>query len=193
MTMKVTLLVYAGYITFFALLVGSVFFVPYLAFKQDMQAYYTAFSYTCHQKLSRSLCLFSGTTGYWIADCLPHGGYVSDPVDRKEINVEDATGAIGYKLPVCARDLGLYCAMLIGGLFYPFVKKLDEHLMYPGIFLILAMVPIGLDGGIQLISEFGLLPFVYESTNLLRLITGAIAGFVAAFYAIDILLNMFDK
>jgi len=41
------------------------------------------------------------------------------------------------------------------------------------------------------VSEFGFLPFVYESTNAMRLFTGFLAGFAASLYAIPILMNMF--
>jgi uncharacterized membrane protein len=34
-------------------------------------------------------------------------------------------------------------------------------------------------------------PFIYESTNTIRLLTGLLAGAVSAFYAIPVLMNMF--
>ena len=43
---------------------------------------------------------------------------------------------------------------------------------------------------VQLVSELGALPFVYESTNMMRIITGLIAGITAALYVIPILVNM---
>ncbi len=183
-------LAYAGYIVFFVILVGAVFAVPMLAFTSDMDAAYKAFSYTCHQKLSRSLCLFGGASGYWIADCTPQEGeFIPGASDRTAVKVV-ADSVTGYKMPVCSRDVGLYVAMLLGGLVYPFVRRLDDGAMYPAVFLVLAIVPLGIDGSLQLVSELGLLPFIYESTNLIRLATGAIAGFAAAFYAIPVLANL---
>ncbi len=96
------------------------------------------------------------------------------------------------KMPVCSRDIGLYAAMLIGGLMYPLARKLEDDVP-PSIFLILALVPIGIDGGVQIVSEIGILPFLYESTNAVRLITGAVAGLAAAFYAIPILTSLVSK
>ena len=166
--------------------------MPLLAFDNDMGAAYAAFSVSCHQKLSRSLCLFSDGEGYWIADCTPQEGeYVATQTDRSEVRVT-YDGAIGLKMPVCSRDIGLYAAMLIGGLLYPLARKLDDKVP-PAIFLILALVPIRLDGGVQIVSEIGILPFVYESTNAVRLATGAIAGLAAAFYAVPILTNLVFK
>ncbi len=185
-------LVYAAYMVFFTLLVGLVFITPLLAFEQDMELAYGAFSYTCHQKLSRSLCLFNDG-GYAISDCAPQqGNYITDPSDKTSIRVEK-DGVVGYKLPVCSRDIALYAAMLLGGLLYPLARELDDKGVYPAIFLVIAIIPIGIDGGLQFISDIGLLPFVYESTNLIRLITGGIAGLAAAFYAIPILVNIASK
>lgn len=184
--------VYLVYLTFFLILTGSVLAVPFLAFGNDMSAAYAAFSVTCHQKLSRSLCVLSDGNGYWIADCTPQEGtFVASPDDRNKIEVS-YDNVTGFKMPVCARDIGLYAAMLIGGLAYPLARRLDDEIP-PSIFLIIALVPIGLDGGIQIISEMGILPFVYESTNAVRLLTGAIAGLAAAFYAIPILVNLVSE
>ncbi len=181
--------VYLGYLAFFLILTCSVFAVPLLAFDNDMGAAYAAFSVTCHQKLSRSLCLFNDGEGYWVADCTPQEGrYVTTPADRSEVRVS-YDGAVGLKMPVCSRDIGLYSAMLVGGLLYPLARRLEDDVP-PAIFLILALVPIGIDGGIQIVSEIGILPFVYESTNAVRLATGAIAGLAAAFYAVPILTNL---
>ena len=188
--MKTYELAYYLYMAFFLLLIGSVFLIPLLAFSNDMGWAYGALSVTCHQKLSRSLCLFSEGGSYWIADCLPQAGqFVNTQADRTQIRVENG-GITGYKMPVCSRDIGLYLAMLIGGVVYPLVLDIKNRKVWPAIWLVLAVVPLGLDGGIQLVSELGLLPFVYESTNAIRLLTGAIAGFVAAFYAIPMLVNL---
>lgn len=184
--------VYLGYLAFFLILTGSILIVPLLAFDNDMGAAYAAFSVTCHQKLSRSLCIFNDGGGYWIADCTSQGGnFVTSPADRTMVEVV-YDGVRGMKMPVCSRDIGLYAAMLIGGLLYPLARKLDDDVP-PSVFLILALVPIGIDGGIQIVSEIGLLPVVYESTNLVRVVTGGVAGLAAAFYAIPILANLVSK
>lgn len=190
---------YAAYMLFFLVFAGSMVLVPFLAFGQDMSGAYGAFAPTCHQKLSRSFCVFNNNESYWIADCTSQGGaYVSDLADRRGVSVSGADGTLGYKMPVCARDFGIYFAMLLAGAAYPFVRRIETRAMYPAAYLIIAMVPIAVDGGLQLLTEidkplFGanILPFEYESTNLMRLATGAIAGFAASFYAIPILVNVF--
>lgn len=190
--MKIEHAVYAVYTGFFLITMAAILAVPLLSFHQDMGTAYDAFGVTCHQKMSRSLCVFSDGAGYWIADCLNQTGiFLSTVVDRKAVEVQTGT-ALGYKMPVCARDFGLYGAMLLGALVYPFVRKIGDKSMYPSIWLLLAIVPLAIDGGVQLVSELGLLPFVYESTNLIRLLTGAIAGIAASFYAIPLLVNLFS-
>ena len=190
--MERTQAVYLGYLAFFLILSSSILVVPFLAFDNDMSAAYSAFSVSCHQKLSRSLCLFNDGGEFWIADCTAQEGiYITTPSDRTEVRIkyDDVTG---YKMPVCSRDIGLYSAMLFGGILYPLARKLEDDVP-PSIFLIIALIPIGIDGGVQIISELGFLPFTYESTNVIRVITGGIAGLVASFYAIPILTNLVSK
>ncbi len=186
-------IIYAIYMIFFTILAGFVLITPLLAFSQDMGFVYEAFSYTCHQKLSRSLCVFNDEQGLWIADCTQQTGeYVASPSDRSEIKVE-RNNVVGYKMPVCSRDAGLYVALLLGGAIYPLVRELKDRNIYPAIYLIIAIIPLGLDGGLQFASDTGLLQLAYESTNAIRLMTGAIAGLAAAFYAIPVLINMFSE
>ncbi len=182
-----------GIVLAFLLIVSSgVMLAPYLAFSGDEASatLYDIYSLTCHQKLSRSVCLFQGE-GLYVADCTPQEG---EKVERdQEIIRAERDGDAGYKLAVCARDVGLYFAMLLGVLVYPLVRRLDDTSIYPPIILVLAIIPFALDGTFQFLS--GLVPGVfgdYESTNAIRLASGAIAGFVAAFYIIPILNNMFS-
>jgi uncharacterized membrane protein len=184
-------IIYTLYMVFFLVLVGLIVVTPLISFDNETDVLYKAFSYTCHQKLSRSLCLFSGASGLWIADCTPQTGeYVPGLEDARETKVE-GDGYVGYKLPVCARDVGLYAALLLGGALYPVVRQIKDRNIYPAIYLVLALVPLGLDGGVQLLSDLGWIPLVYESTNIIRLLTGGIAGIVSSFYAIPVLINMF--
>ena len=179
---------YVAFTLIMLIIVFLMVYTPYLAFTGEDTAnwlYNPGFSWACHQKISRSLCLFkddSSNGNYFIADCTKQiGKYV--PNDRTQIKVINDNGLTGYKIPVCARDVGIYAAMLIASIIYPFFRKLHDENVPAGIYLLLAMVPIGLDGGLQLLSEFGINIFGnYESTNIIRLITGVIAGFALPFY-----------
>ncbi len=169
-----------------AIVVLLIFYTPYLAFADNKLAdwlYNPGFSWACHQKISRSLCMFKTSEGnYYIADCTKQSSeYITN--DNRVRSIVNSQSELGYKMPVCARDITIYGTMLLGAIIYPFLRKLDDKNVPPGIFLLLALVPIGLDGGLQLLSEVGVNPFGhYESTNLIRMITGGIAGFVMPFY-----------
>ncbi len=74
----------------------------------------------------------------------------------------------GNEMPFCARDLGLFIGVAMGFGLMAFIR----YKMNP-FFVLLAMVPIGLDGGLQLVTS-------YESTNPVRMITGFVAGIAMA-------------
>ncbi|MBU0685473.1 MAG: DUF2085 domain-containing protein [Thermoplasmatota archaeon] len=72
----------------------------------------------------------------------------------------------GNQMPFCARDLGLFVGIAIGFGFASFYRW-----KIPPLFVILGLVPIAVDGGVQAVTS-------YESNNLLRLATGMLAGLV---------------
>lgn len=72
----------------------------------------------------------------------------------------------GNQMPFCARDVGLFVGLAIGSGLATFVRyKINPFLVLIG------LVPIGVDGGLQLVTE-------YESNNVLRVATGLVAGVV---------------
>lgn len=87
----------------------------------------------------------------------------------------------GEQLPVCARDTAVYTALLITTLIYPLVRSLPTRKMPSKWYLVFFLFPIALDGGTQLMG-------LRESTNLLRVITGAIAGSLVPFYLIPLMM-----
>jgi uncharacterized membrane protein len=72
----------------------------------------------------------------------------------------------GNQMPFCARDVGIFVGLALG-----FIFALGRKVELTLPLVILSLVPIGLDGTIQLFTE-------YESTNIKRIVTGLIAGFV---------------
>ena len=137
----------------------------------------TLYAFACHQLTSRSYCYFPEKGA--VEDCYSSSEYKPN----KEAIVEK-NGLDGYKFPVCARDLGIYFFMILGGFFVFAISKQEEMVPPSPLWLILALIPIGLDGGTQLLG-------MRESTNLIRFITGAIAGFVMPFYIVPILNRIF--
>ena len=92
----------------------------------------------------------------------------------------------GHQMAVCARCFGIYTGFLVGMLIYPFVKKLNNFKTPNKWYLIMALMPMGIDGTTQLIG-------LRESFNELRLITGLIAGFVGVFYILPVFLSSLDE
>ncbi|MEA3254827.1 MAG: DUF2085 domain-containing protein [Candidatus Altiarchaeota archaeon] len=84
-----------------------------------------------------------------------------------------------YKLAVCARCAAIYFGFLITSLIYPLIKKIDDKETPTKLLLICSVIPIGLDGGMQLVTS-------YESTNEIRVITGGIFGIILTLYIIPV-------
>lgn len=72
----------------------------------------------------------------------------------------------GNQMPFCARCTSIFLGLAIGAALLIFFS-LELHIFW----ILLGLVPMALDGGIQLITS-------YESTNLMRFLTGSLAGIV---------------
>lgn len=88
---------------------------------------------------------------------------------------------MGYKMAICQRDTAIYGTMaLFGVLFFLSGNKIRG--INWKMWLVFGILPIGLDGGSQLLSQvIPSIPF-RESTPLLRSITGALFGFLTCWY-----------
>lgn len=80
---------------------------------------------------------------------------------------ERSLALFGTPMPLCARCVGIYAGMLAGILAFWAVPLLRERVMR--VFALVAVAPLAIDGLTQLTG-------LRESTNPLRLATGAIAG-----------------
>ncbi len=191
-TKTIKKIAYAGYVLFFLGFVAVAAAAPLLAFEDEGAAkiIYDAYSPFCHQKLSRSFCIFDDA-GISVADCTPQTG-VFMPDDNRLIKAA-AGGRTGYKIAICSRDVGLYGMMVAAALVYPFFRKWDSREMPPAIYFILALVPIAIDGTLQILGSFGLFGIAYESTNLIRFLSGGLAGAAVSFYLIPLMMNLIDK
>lgn len=124
--------------------------------------------------------------------------------DPSELAVWDATmqlsarrfrgdDAMGYKVALCARDIAIYAAMVVGGIAFLFVRKRLRPVPLL-LYALLGLGPIGLDGFSQLL---GYAPFefwpVRESPPELRVITGAIFGLMNVWLAFPYLERSFNE
>ncbi|MGQ9515673.1 MAG: DUF2085 domain-containing protein [Anaerolineae bacterium] len=76
----------------------------------------------------------------------------------------------GQPMAICARDVGLY-----GGLWVGLWIALWRRPSLPGWLVVMCVLPMALDGGTQLLG-------LRESTNVLRVVTGGLAGIPTAIY-----------
>jgi len=96
---------------------------------------------------------------------LPRAIYTFGDIECHQI-AERSYFLNGNQMPFCARDFGLFLGLVAGFAFALFVRFRGSPLL-----LLLGLVPMGVDGGLQIVTD-------YESTNPLRLATGLLAGAV---------------
>ena len=98
---------------------------------------------------------------------IPHAIYDFGDVECHQIK-ERSYFLNGNQMPFCARDVAIFVGIAFGFGLMSFYR----YKLHPALVLI-GLVPIGIDGGLQVVTS-------YESTNPVRLVTGLIAGFVCA-------------
>jgi uncharacterized membrane protein len=192
------------YLAFFNILVGIYLGLAFMApvfqkigAKGPANVLYTGYSFVCHQLAYRSWFLFGVQPAYPTASAGVSGWKTYESMTGLDPNT--ATGLwdarnfhgselMGYKVALCERDVAIYAAMLLFGLgfavlrtYFPHIRPIPWYL-----WVLFGIVPIGLDGGSQLISQFfpqinRLIPY-RESTPLLRSITGALFGVCTAWF-----------
>ena len=172
---------YKIYMVFMALFLAPILLAPQITMASESmgQLVQDVYHLTCHQIDSRSICFFPATGEY--GECAAHGEEVNTGKPIVMYN-----GLEGFKLPVCSRDIGIYLFAFIGGIAMYFMKKNNDLQTPHPIYFIIALIPVALDGGTQLIG-------LRESTNLLRLVTGGIAGFAFPFYLVPIMNRLMKK
>jgi uncharacterized membrane protein len=142
---------------------------------------YKIYSPMCHQLAYRSWFLFGEQWAYPLeATGLPGLSYEEitgqDPGDLDAGRDFIGNERFGYKVALCQRDVAIYGGILFAGLAFALLRKRLKPLPMLVWFLV-GILPIGIDGGTQLLSVFTFLPFhARESTPLLRLVTGLLFG-----------------
>jgi len=192
---RVSLWLSHHYLAFFNLFVFFYVGLPFLApvlMKANLTGpaslIYRGYNAVCHELAFRSWFLFGEQPAYprsiagmdeWIsygeatglseADLWIARSYVGDEV-------------VGYKVALCQRDIAIYGGILIFGLLFALTGRKLGSLHWMA-WLILGILPIGLDGVSQLISQPPLNLLAYrESTPLLRTLTGGLFGFMTAWF-----------
>jgi len=162
---------------------------------------YNVYGPTCHQYISRSLCFFRSDDGSWgMGDCIAENSHptvetrftmaklnYSGPFfySREEIGINRAEvvhyeGKTGYKMPACARDFGIYSGTLMGILLFLAIGKRFGVVSLPVYLAFLA--PLAIDGASQMV-------FSYESSNMIRIATGLVAGAASTIALLSMMFN----
>ena len=153
---------------------------------------YKTYGVVCHQLAFRSFFLFGKQLVYprsmaGVDHLLTYHEVTGFSEDSNPDNLYIAShflgnALVGYKVALCERDIAIYFAILWFGLIYPLMGRRIPPLHWL-IWVVVGLVPIGVDGLSQLISQppFNFLPF-RESTPILRVITGGLFGFTTAWF-----------
>lgn len=182
--------------------VGLPFLAPVLlraGAETPANAIYRLYGGLCHQLSYRSFFLFGEQPIY--------------PRDQADVDgfetFNQATGldeegviaarhfrgddVVGYKIGLCQRDLAIYGAILLFGIVFSVTGKKIKPLPL-WLWLLLGIVPIGLDGGTQLVGMFvaqfqgqfwEILASAFparESIPFLRVLTGGLFGLTTAWF-----------
>lgn len=177
------------------LYLGFAFLAPVLSkagAKNPATFLYKAYSFVCHQLGYRSFYLFgeqayyprqaAGIDGVLTFSQASGLGESSSAADVFAARAFIGNERVGYKIALCQRDIAIYSGILIFGLLFSVTGlRLKSIPWY--VWFALAIVPIGLDGFSQLLSQppLSFLPF-RESTPTLRVLTGFMFGFFTAWF-----------
>lgn len=170
----------------------------YAGFEVPGKLLYTLYGPMCHQLGYRSWFLFGER---WTYPRDVFESYTGIPVNTTDPSTYqsalwEARGFVGnaqmgYKTALCERDMAIYAVILLAGLVYglPAVRRRVKPAHW-ALWLLIGVVPIGLDGFSQLFSQYpftamglaGLLPY-RESSAFLRTLTGGLFGLMNAWLA----------
>jgi uncharacterized membrane protein len=158
---------------------------------------YRVYGGLCHQLSYRSIFLFGeqvvyprATVGienlltFNQASGLSEGNDTNDLLAARQFV---GNPAMGYKVALCQRDIALYGSLLAFGLLYALSGRRIPALPWY-LWLLFGILPVALDGLSQFLSQppFSFLPY-RESTPVLRLLTGALFGFMTAWFGIPVI------
>jgi uncharacterized membrane protein len=151
------------------------------------------YSLVCHQLAYRSIFLFgeqpfypraaAGVVGLKTFNQVTGLGEGNTTQEYLEARAFTGNDFIGYKVVLCERDVAIYAGILLFGLIFPLTKRRIPVIPWY-IWVIVGIIPIGLDGFSQLLSQppYNFFPY-RESTPFLRILTGGLFGLFTAWFS----------
>ncbi len=176
------------------LYVGLPFLAPvlmHLGLTGPASVIYKIYYPVCHQLPYRSWFLFGPQVAYTRTYFEQVTGINTfSPTGLFEAKDFLGTPGMGYKVAFCQRDVAIYAGLLLGSVIFGMVRARGVRPISWLLWIAIGVVPIGLDGFSQLLSELPTLvimpnplwnpanPLWRESTPLLRTLTGGLFGFM---------------
>ncbi len=181
-----------------AVYVGLPFLAPVLektGHPFPAQVIYTVYRALCHELPQRSFFLFGPQMTYTLPELVQRVGEENLP-SYPWPSPFIGNPQLGYKVALCQRDIAIYGTLLLVGLAFSLIRSRARPIPF-WLYILVGVIPIGLDGGSQLISYMvpGLFPggVPRESTWVLRLITGTLFGLTTAWLAFPYLQAAFGE
>lgn len=157
------------------LYIGLPFLAPTLLYLgQTTPAYliYGVYSFLCHQLPDHSYFLFGLALTPDLATLEQNGmGSGLNLFEQREFI---GNAVVGYKVAICQRDVAIYGAVFLAGIAFALLRRRLNALHWR--WYLLLLLPIALDGGLQMIG-------LHESNWFLRSLTGALFGIASVWLA----------
>jgi uncharacterized membrane protein len=144
----------------------------HLGYATPARLIYAFYSFMCHQLPDHSYFLFGPYLTPDLATLEQNGmGVGLNLFEQREFI---GNLALGYKVAICQRDVAIYGAVLLAGLAFALLRRRLGALHWR--WYLVLLVPIALDGGLQMIG-------LHESNWFLRSLTGALFGIASVWLA----------
>ena len=173
---------------FILVYVGLPFAAPVLmkaGWTAPARVVYTIYKPLCHQLAFRSWFLFGEEPVYPRAEYEARVGMNGARWPELFAQAREFVGGgtTGYKVGLCERDVATYAALFLAGLTYAVLRRRGLRPMPFWLFILVGVLPIGLDGGSQFVSLFISAVPARESVWQLRVLTGGLFGLSIAWLA----------
>jgi uncharacterized membrane protein len=149
------------------------------------QLIYQPYKLVCHTFAYRSFFLFGEQLAYQRGEGegeFERATGINPMTALGQLQAREFQGneQVGYKVALCQRDVAIYLSIAANGMLFAAVRRRPRPIPWL-LFILIGIVPIGLDGMSQLLSQppLQLLPF-RESTWFFRVLTGALFGLSVA-------------
>jgi uncharacterized membrane protein len=143
-------------------------------------AIYVAYRVTCHQLPHRSWFIAGRDTHYDWDTVSAYMGFSADDREIQAFHKPIRDPELGYQVAYCQRDTATWMTLWAAAVAYAAVRHRRRIKALPIWAYLLALVPLAVDGGIQMLG-------IHESTPLNRTVTGALFGGATAWLILPML------